>query len=241
MTPSPKDTLDALRGAVTAAWRGEPATVDRLLVAVLCGGHVLIEDVPGVGKTTLASALGAAMGGSVRRVQGTADLLPADLTGGLVLDPRSRELTLREGPLFANVVLADEINRAPPRTQSALLEAMSEAAVTLDGVVRPLPAPFFVLATQNPFDQHGTWPLPESQLDRFLMRLRLGYPRRDDERQILRQGPAPRRAAAVTTPEALVVASRALDDHVVAPAIEDYLLDVVGSSRRDPRLLRGVS
>lgn len=233
--------LGDLRAAVVSAWRGDAAVVDLLLVAVLCGGHVLIEDVPGVGKTTLAGALAAAMGGVVRRVQGTSDLMPTDLTGALVLDPRSRELVLREGPLFAHVVLADEVNRAPPRTQSALLEAMSEGSVTIDGRVRPLPVPFLVLATQNPYDQHGTWPLPESQLDRFLLRLRLGYPRREEERQILRQTPGREAVAPVTSPEAVQAAMAAVDAVRVAPQVEDYLLDVVAASRRDHRLLRGIS
>jgi MoxR-like ATPase len=250
MTGSPDANVDAtagalverLRAAICATWHGPTATLDLLLSAVLAGGHVLIEDVPGVGKTTLAASLAAAMGGCVRRVQGTADLLPADLTGALVMDPRTRELSFRPGPLFAQVVLADEINRAPPRTQSALLEAMAEGSVTVDGEVRALPRPFFVLATQNPFDHHGTWPLPESQLDRFLLRIHLGYPRREDERRILHQTrgsavlPAP-----VTSPDEVEVALRAVESVRFAAPIEDYLLDLVSMSRKDHRLLRGIS
>lgn len=232
----------SLRGAIAQSWRGADSTLDLVIAAVLAGGHVLLEDVPGVGKTTLASSLARAMGGRFVRVQGTADLLPGDLTGMVVLVPGQVEPTFHPGPLFANVVLADEVNRAPPRTQSALLEAMAEGAVTVDGVTRPLPRPFLVIATQNPHDHHGTYALPESQLDRFLVRLSLGYPTREDERAILRASPQrPSGVAPVTDAEQVLAAAREVDAVKVVEAIEDWMLSVAGASRVHPRLLRGVS
>src|SRR5688572_16815045 len=174
------------REAVGSALLGKPVVVDLALTAVLAGGHLLLQDVPGVGKTTLAAALATAVGGTFARVQFTSDLLPADITGTNVLDPGTGRFVFRPGPLFANVVLADEINRTTPKTQSALFEAMEERQVTVDGTTRELPRPFLVLATQNPFDYHGTFQLPDSQLDRFLMRLAIGYPDRGTEREILR-------------------------------------------------------
>jgi MoxR-like ATPase len=157
---------------------GKRAVVERALVCLLCGGHVLVEDVPGVGKTMLARSLAASVGGRFQRLQFTPDLLPTDVTGVSVYNQRSQEFEFRAGPVFANILLADEINRASPRTQSALLEAMEERQVTQDGVTHPLPDPFMVIATENPLEYEGVYPLPESQLDRFLMRLRLGYPER---------------------------------------------------------------
>jgi len=168
--------LQALRQAVEGALEGKQEAVELALVALLAGGHLLIEDVPGVGKTTLARALATSVGGEMRRVQFTSDLLPSDVLGVSVYDQRRAEFVLRQGPIFANILLADEINRASPRTQSALLEAMNEGQVSLDGQTIPLPDPFFVIATQNPQDFAGTFPLPESQLDRFLLRVRIGYP-----------------------------------------------------------------
>src|SRR5665213_3895444 len=169
-------TLQKLREAVEGALEGKEEAVELALVALLGRGHLLIEDVPGVGKTTLARALAKAVGGELRRVQFTSDLLPSDVLGVSVFDQRTSEFVLRQGPIFANVLLADEINRASPRTQSALLEAMSDEQVSLDGKTHPLPEPFLVVATQNPQDFAGTFPLPESQLDRFMMRIRIGYP-----------------------------------------------------------------
>lgn len=236
------DVVRALREAVSGAWRGREQTVDWLLTAVFAGGHVLLEDVPGVGKTTMAQALALGMGGRLSRVQFTSDLLPGDVTGVLVLGPGTSEPVFRPGPVFAHVVLADEINRGTPRTQSALLEAMAEGAVSVDGTTRPLPAPFLVVATQNPHDAHGTWPLPDSQLDRFLLRMSLGYPGRAEERAILRQevSPAPV-GAACTTPEAVQAGVRAAQAVHVAEAVEDHLLDLATATRGDARLLRGVS
>jgi MoxR-like ATPase len=167
---------------------GKRATIELAIVSLLCEGHVLIEDVPGIGKTTLARSLAQSIGGTFRRLQCTPDLLPSDVTGVSVFDQRSSEFTFRQGPIFANVLLADEINRATPRTQSAVLEAMQEAQVSVDGVTRPLPRPFVVLATQNPVELEGTFPLPEAQLDRFLVRLSLGYPSEADEEALVARG-----------------------------------------------------
>src|ERR687886_487331 len=166
---------------------GKPEVIELATVALLCEGHLLVEDVPGIGKTTLARALAQSIGGTFKRVQCTPDLLPSDVTGVSVFDQRSGEFVFRPGPIFAHVVLADEINRATPRTQSAVLEAMQEAQVSVDGVTRPLPRPFVVLATQNPIELEGTFPLPEAQVDRFLLRLSLGYPSEDDEAVMVEQ------------------------------------------------------
>lgn len=229
------------RAAVSSVVRGKPEVVELALVAVAAGGHVLVEDVPGVGKTTLARALAAALGGSLGRVQFTSDLLPGDITGVNVLEGGTT-FRFRSGPVFANVLLADEINRATPKTQSALLEAMNERRVTVDGTSHPLPDPFTVLATQNPVEFHGTFPLPDSQLDRFLVRLSMGYPAREHERHILRSGGLRRAefptALSLDDTRALVAA---VDTVAVHEEVEDYLLDLVEGTRRDARFLRGVS
>src|SRR4051794_41066662 len=169
---------------------GKRAVVELAVVSLLCEGHLLIEDVPGIGKTTLARALAQSIGGAFRRLQCTPDLLPSDVTGVSVFDQRTADFVFRPGPIFCNVLLADEINRATPRTQSAVLEAMQEAQVSVDGMTRALPRPFVVLATQNPVELEGTFPLPEAQLDRFLMRLSLGYPSEDDEQALVARGTA---------------------------------------------------
>jgi MoxR-like ATPase len=233
--------VDAVRRAILEVVRGKNEVVDLALAAVLAGGHLLVQDVPGVGKTTLAGALAAVLGGTFARIQFTPDLLPSDLTGVNVLDRATGALTFRPGPLFANVVLADELNRTSPRTQSALFEAMEEGQVTVDGVTRKLPRPFAVIATQNPFDHHGTYPIPESQLDRFLVRISLGYPDRDSERGILRRaGPRPT-CARVLEPAGWSDLIGQSERVSVPAAVEDYLLDLVRATRSDHRLLRGVS
>ena len=199
--------LSRIRQAIGTVVVGKADAVDELLVAVLCRGHVLIEDVPGVGKTLLARSLAATMGCSFRRVQFTPDVLPSDITGSSVFDQRTSEFSFRPGPIFTQVLLADEINRATPRAQSALLEAMEERQVTVDGSTMRLPEPFLVLATQNPIELEGTFPLPEAQLDRFLLRVRPGYPSLEEEDAMLRRfesdDPLSRLGATVTAVEIL--------------------------------------
>src|ERR1700709_2531576 len=181
-----RERLAEVRGPVSRLYIGDTASVDLMVVALLAGGHVLLEGVPGIAKTTLVKAYAATLGASVRRIQFTPDLLPADITGTYVLSPKDGTFSLRAGPVFANVVLADEINRAPAKTQSALLEAMQERQVTIEGDRFELPLPFLVLATQNPIDLEGTYPLPEAQIDRFLVRVVMGYPTAREESQMLR-------------------------------------------------------
>src|SRR5438132_2911373 len=188
MPAAVQSVAERLRRNVERVLVGKRATIELAIVALLCEGHLLLEDVPGIGKTTLARAVAQSIGGSFRRLQCTPDLLPSDVTGVSVFDQRTADFVFRPGPIFANVLLADEINRATPRTQSAVLEAMQEAQVSVDGVTRPLPRPFVVLATQNPVELEGTFPLPEAQLDRFLMRLSLGYPSEADEEALVARG-----------------------------------------------------
>lgn len=223
---------------------GKAEVVDLLLVALFCEGHVLLEDVPGIGKTTLAKTLARSLGGTFQRIQFTPDLLPSDITGVSIYNQQKQEFEYRAGPLMAQIVLADEINRAGPRTQSALLEAMEERQVTVDGATRPLPYPFLVLATQNPVELEGTFPLPEAQLDRFLMRLALGYPPREDERQILRRFRANNPIvdlASVTSTEEIRAANRLCREVYVHPALEEYLLDIVAATRAHKALALGAS
>jgi len=227
---------------IQSVYVGPRAIPELLLVSLLARGHVLLEGVPGVAKTTLVKAFAATLGCSFRRIQFTPDLLPADITGTFVLSPRDGTFSLREGPIFANVVLGDEINRAPAKTQSALLEAMQEQQVTIEGETRALPSPFLVLATQNPVEQAGTYPLPEAQIDRFLVRLMIGYPTPDEERGILRRflGRAPT-PQPVLQPETI----RTLQQQVLAIHAEDEVLDyvvrLVGYTREHGRLFLGAS
>ena len=213
---------------------GKSQSLRLALCCLIARGHLLIEDLPGVGKTTLAGALARTLGLDQRRVQFTSDLLPADILGTSVFDRERGQFTFHQGPIFAQVVLADEINRATPRTQSALLEAMEEGQVSADGRTHPLPQPFFVIATQNPSFQLGTYPLPESQLDRFLMRIDLGYPDRDTERAIL-AGPVRKERMAgienVLAPEALLRIQEACAHVHVAAPLRDYLLDILAATR----------
>jgi len=232
----------ALRDRIEQVVQGKRHVVELALVAVLARGHILLEDVPGVGKTTLAHALAGALGGSFSRVQFTADLLPSDVLGVAILDADRHDFRFRAGPVFANVVLADEINRAPPRTQSALLEAMNAGQVSVDGVSRALPDPFVVVATQNPHDHVGTFPLPDSQLDRFLLRLSMGYPDRESERAVLRAGGYRNMALAPALgPGELQVLLDQVDTVQVHADVEDDLLRIVDRSRSDARFIRGAS
>ena len=223
---------------------GKRAVIEQVVVAILCEGHVLLEDVPGIGKTMLARSIAASLGGDFGRVQFTPDLLPTDITGSLVFDPRFAEFSYRQGPIVTNVLLADEINRAGPRTQSALLEAMEERQVTVERERIPLPRPFFVLATQNPVELEGTFPLPEAQLDRFLMRTTIGYPARDEERTMLRRfrTDAPLELlTAVTTPDELLGLIRSVRNQHIGVAVEDYLLDLVRRTRQHDNIEVGAS
>ncbi|HQY65200.1 MAG: MoxR family ATPase [Myxococcales bacterium] len=237
-------TLADLRAQVGGVLRGKAEVVDQVLVAALAGGHVLLEDVPGVGKTTLAKAFARSLGVSFARVQFTPDLLPSDILGSLVLDRDSGTFAFRKGPIFTHVLLADEINRASPRTQSALLEAMSEGHVTVDGETHPLPPPFVVLATQNPSDHHGTYPLPEAQLDRFLVRLSMGYPSHAETLELLfaRATVDPLDALAPRLPEGgLVELQRAAREIRVDRAVASYLVSLVERTRAHPDVELGVS
>ncbi len=243
-TSEVRAVAQAVRDSVARVIVGKEGVCELLLVALFCEGHVLLEDVPGIGKTTLAKTLARSLGCDFQRIQFTPDLLPSDITGVSVYNQKTSAFEYRPGPIMAQVVLADEINRAGPRTQSALLEAMEERQVTVDGVTRPLPRPFLVLATQNPIELEGTFPLPEAQVDRFLMRVTVGYPERDEERRILhrfqRDDPLAQ-VSAVAAANDIRQASRQCRDVFVHPAIEDYMLDLVRASRADPALALGVS
>jgi MoxR-like ATPase len=238
------DAADALRGALNRALRGKPQVIEQVLACLLARGHLLLEDLPGLGKTTLAKALAQAAGGRFARVQCTPDLLPGDITGFSVFNQKTREFDFLPGPVFADVLLADEINRTTPRTQSALLEAMAERQATVDNVRHTLSPTFFVIATQNPVEHHGTYPLPEAQLDRFAMKLSIGYPGRDDEMDLL--------AAAVGEMNG-VAASRALGEGelqslqtavarvAVGDNVRAYLVDLGRATRSHPQVTLGLS
>jgi MoxR-like ATPase len=223
---------------------GKPDVVEQTVIALLCQGHVLFEDVPGVGKTMLARAIARSLGGTFKRLQFTPDLLPSDVTGVSIFQPETGGFRFREGPIFANIVLADELNRASPKTQSSLLECMEEAQVTVDGETYLLPQPFLVLATQNPIEHEGIYPLPESQLDRFMMRLHLGYPDREVEKQMIQrqshrhpiEGLEP-----VATAAELVKAQEAIKDVHIDETVYDYLLEIVGQTREAEHVAVGAS
>jgi MoxR-like ATPase len=223
---------------------GKRETVELAVVGLLCQGHLLIEDVPGVGKTMLARSLSRSIGCSFSRIQFTPDMLPSDVTGVSIFNQVSREFEFRPGPVVAQVVLADEINRATPKTQAALLEAMEERKITVDGVTRPLPRPFMVLATQNPIEYEGTFPLPEAQVDRFLMRLRLGYPATADEIAILdrQQFHHPFEALEkVVSVEELVAAQEAIKNVYISPALKRYIVEIAHQTREHPEVYLGAS
>ena len=223
---------------------GKRPAIELVMVAMLCEGHVLIEDVPGVGKTMLARSIAASLGGQFKRLQCTPDLLPNDVTGVAIFDQKKGEFEFRPGPIFVNILLADEINRATPRTQSALLEAMQEQQVTVDGVTRALPRPFMVLATQNPIEYEGTFPLPEAQLDRFLMRIPLGYPNAADEKEILnnlrRDHPIIHLSRVVEIDEFLAILPLVWEVHLDG-SLQDYIVALIDATRRHPDLALGAS
>lgn len=223
---------------------GKRDTVEATVLGLLCGGHLLIEDVPGVGKTTLAKSVAKCIGGEFRRVQFTPDLLPSDITGSSIFNQNTNLFEFRHGPLFANVVLVDEVNRATPKTQAALLEAMEESQVTTDGVTRALPEPFFVLATQNNIEMTGTYPLPEAQLDRFFARVSIGYPTRESESEILRSQQSAHPVEGleqVIGLDELVKAQQAVRSIHVAASIRDYIVDIVRQTRESSQLSVGSS
>ena len=245
--PSPDQLADLLarfQANVASVFLGKPDVVRRTLIALIADGHLLMEDVPGVGKTLLAKAIARSLDCSFHRIQFTPDLLPGDLTGTSVYKQAEGTFEFQPGPVFTQVLLADEINRATPRTQSALLEAMSERQVTADGVTRPLGRPFLVLATQNPYEFEGTYPLPESQLDRFLMRVEVGYPDREAERAILTQhraGEPVETLRPVLTPADVLGLQQAARSVRVEPAVADYLLELVEATRTHPQITLGAS
>ncbi len=240
---SPSELIKRLEANVGRALVGKPEVIRLAVVALLARGHLLIEDVPGVGKTTLAAALARSLGAGFQRIQFTSDMLPSDVLGVSVYQPDRGEFVFRPGPIFTNFVLADEINRTTPKTQSSLLEAMNEAQVSLDHSTYPLPRPFMVLATQNPREYEGTHPLPESQLDRFLLRIRIGYPGTSDEKAILR-GAASAALPALDTPLTvgeILGLQEATEGVEIEESVLDYLMGIVSATRNSPLLSLGVS
>ncbi|MBM4000522.1 MAG: MoxR family ATPase [Planctomycetes bacterium] len=244
MSAEPSRWVAELESNIEKVVLGKPRVVRLCLAALLAGEHILLEDVPGVGKTLVGKALARSVDGRFCRIQFTPDLLPSDIVGSSVFQSKTSEFVFHAGPIFANLVLADEINRAPPRTQSAMLEAMSDRQVSVDGATHKLPEPFMVIATQNPFEYEGTYPLPESQLDRFLFRVSIGYPSREHERQVLRTH---REGEPVDTLRAVVESGqvrelqRVVREIEVDGAIQEYLLDMIEATRSCDDLLVGAS
>lgn len=242
---APANAIQSIRGQLNSAIRGKEEVVELVLACMLARGHLLLEDLPGLGKTTLAKTLARAVGGHYSRVQCTPDLMPGDITGFSLFNQKTREFEFCEGPVFANVLLADEINRAAPRTQSALFEAMAERQVTIDRSTYQLPKTFFVIATQNPVDNHGAYPLPEAQLDRFAMKLSIGYPNRDTEIEILTSNVGdqvqPEAVDGVLAPESLAQLQETVVRISVADNVNRYLVDLAEATRKHPDISLGLS
>ncbi|MDH4180217.1 MAG: MoxR family ATPase [Armatimonadota bacterium] len=238
------ERAQALADEIETVIVGKHEAVELVVIGLLCNGHVLIEDIPGVGKTMLARALAAALGAKYRRVQFTPDLLPPDITGTSIFNQKTGEFAFRQGPIFANVLLADEINRATPKTQSSLLEGMEEFQVTVDGATHALERPFFVIATENPIEYRGTYPLPEAQLDRFLMRISLGYPSPEEEVVVLerqvKQHPIHSVRPVVQKEEVLRMQESIRDVHI-EPSLKQYMVEIVAATREHPLLALGAS
>jgi len=241
--PAAAGRLTELQRSIARVVKGKDDVIHLALTALLARGHLLIEDVPGVGKTTLAQALARSFHCSFQRIQFTSDMLPSDVIGVSVFNPVTQEFEFKPGPIFANIIVADEINRTTPKTQSALLEAMNESQITVDNHTHPLPQPFLVLATQNPIEHHGTYPLPESQLDRFLMRIRMGYPSRASEKEILRNHSAGHVEQVAPLMDATDVAAmqQAASNVKVDDSLLDYALEIVERTRQTEQLSLGVS
>jgi MoxR-like ATPase len=242
---STREKISALRDAIARTIKGKQHTIDLAIVALLAEGHLLIEDVPGVGKTTLGHALARSLDCKFHRIQFTSDLLPSDVLGVSVYNPRLNEFEFKPGPIFANIILADEINRTTPKTQSALLEAMNESQVTIENVTYHLPRPFMVLATQNPVEHHGTYPLPESQLDRFLMRIEIGYPDASAEKEILKRFTNGHQyqytVDAVLDPADVLFLQDESRRVRTGEAVVDYMVQIVNKTREHPEIELGVS
>jgi len=239
-----KDTAEQVKANIEKVIVGKGEVIELALVALLCEGHILIEDVPGIGKTTLAKAIARSLGCTFRRIQFTPDLLPSDITGISFFNQKTQEFEFRPGPILTQILLADEINRATPRTQSALLEAMQERQITVDGETMPLPRPFLVLATQNPIELEGTFPLPEAQIDRFLLKIKLGYPSEDDENAILlrfeREDPLATLTPVVESPALLAMQDEVRTIHV-DEAVRQYIVQVARATRQNAALELGAS
>ena len=238
--------LADLQRSIGRVVKGKEEVIRMALTTLLARGHLLVEDVPGVGKTTLAQALARSFRCSFQRIQFTSDMLPSDVIGISVFNPTSQDFEFKAGPIFANIIVADEINRTTPKTQSALLEAMNESQITVDNHTHPLPKPFLVLATQNPIEHHGTYPLPESQLDRFLMRIRMGYPARESEKEILRNGssngrPASEKIETLMDAEDVLAMQETVAHVKVDESLLDYALEIVDRTRESEQLSLGVS